>query len=559
MLRILRAFVWLRWRTLVNALEGTGSRDVLTRLSVATDGLGPVLMLVVLLPSALALAGLAGVAGWGLTAVEGPGAAFATTRIVLGVACILTLAAPLVLPSGERTHAARLLLLPISRGVLYVAHAIGTAAHPLLLLVAAMVVALPIGLAGAGHPLAAVIAIVAGGLLFAALAGLLVAVTAGAQLLLQDRRRGEWVALGLFLLFPIVGVMAGMLDGQGGSRHTPRAERQLPPPTTIDRRALAILPSEPYVHAVRTAAEARYTAAVRPLLILAATAGLVHAVAAVVFGRLLGSAGGGAGPRRSPRSSARWRRLPGLSAGVSAVALNQVRLALRTPRGRFTILSPIVIFVPLAVMLIRSTSGVDLPFLRVQGGIGLAVFTSFLSLLAVLPLAMNQFAVDRSGLTLAFLLPLETRTLLLGKAAGNGVVAAMPAAFCIAAAAALFPGGDPAIWACVPLALLATYLLTAPAAVALSAMLPRSVDLNSIGHGSNAHGAASLLGTAALAAAGASCLLPVRIATGLLNDPRLAPLFLLMWVVCAASWCALLLRPLSALVDQRRETFAMMR
>jgi len=34
---ILRAFVWMRWRVLMNSLERTGARDRLERFSVAIE------------------------------------------------------------------------------------------------------------------------------------------------------------------------------------------------------------------------------------------------------------------------------------------------------------------------------------------------------------------------------------------------------------------------------------------------------------------------------------------------------------------------------------------
>ena len=37
MLRILRAFAWMRWRALMNALERTSARDTLERFSLAVD------------------------------------------------------------------------------------------------------------------------------------------------------------------------------------------------------------------------------------------------------------------------------------------------------------------------------------------------------------------------------------------------------------------------------------------------------------------------------------------------------------------------------------------
>ena len=72
MLRILRAFAWLRWRMLVNSLEKTGSRDVLERFSLAIEKLGPILAAVLLIPSAIALAGLGIAAGYTLATGQQP-------------------------------------------------------------------------------------------------------------------------------------------------------------------------------------------------------------------------------------------------------------------------------------------------------------------------------------------------------------------------------------------------------------------------------------------------------------------------------------------------------
>ncbi len=58
MLRTLRAFAWMRWRVLLNSLERTGARDRLERFSLAIDQLGPIIATILLVPSALGLAGL---------------------------------------------------------------------------------------------------------------------------------------------------------------------------------------------------------------------------------------------------------------------------------------------------------------------------------------------------------------------------------------------------------------------------------------------------------------------------------------------------------------------
>ena len=49
-------------------------------------------------------------------------------------------------------------------------------------------------------------------------------------------------------------------------------------------------------------------------------------------------------------------------------------------------------------------------------GLGLATFASGVTLLSILPISMNQFAVDRAGLTMTLLSPLSARQILAGKA-----------------------------------------------------------------------------------------------------------------------------------------------
>ena len=71
MLRILRAFVWMRWRVLVNSLERTGARDPLERFSIAMEQIAPLMAIVLLVPSVLGAAGLGASAGYAL-AGDGP-------------------------------------------------------------------------------------------------------------------------------------------------------------------------------------------------------------------------------------------------------------------------------------------------------------------------------------------------------------------------------------------------------------------------------------------------------------------------------------------------------
>ena len=94
---------------------------------------------------------------------------------------------------------------------------------------------------------------------------------------------------------------------------------------------------------------------------------------------------------------------------------------------------------------------------------------------------MNQFAIDRAGLTLALLSPLATASCWSARRWAR-THRRRPRARCACSSpSSSFPGGAPALWLSLPLALVATYLLVAPGAAMLSAVFPRAVDLNSIG------------------------------------------------------------------------------
>ena len=227
MLRILRAFAWLRWRVLINSLERHGGRDVLERFSLAMEQLTPTIILVLMVPSALSLAAVSGYAGWLLAQGEPRVCTFDAMRFVLFAGCLFAIVGPIVLPAGDRTNAVRLLLLPISRGVLYLAQGMSALADPWVLLVAAVLVSLPIGLAAGGAPGAAAIAALAGILLIVLLAGLTLAVTSLVQLAVRDRRRGEIITLLFIVILPMIGILPAALDADrtaaDGDRATSRA------------------------------------------------------------------------------------------------------------------------------------------------------------------------------------------------------------------------------------------------------------------------------------------------------------------------------------------------
>ena len=193
----------------------------------------------------------------------------------------------------------------------------------------------------------------------------------------------------------------------------------------------------------------------------------------------------------------------------------------------------------------------------VQGGQGLATFISFVTLVAMLPIAMNQFAVDGPGLTMVLLSPLSEGEYLAGKAVGNALISLPSAYVCVLAVFLMFPAGTPALWVSIPIGLTATYFLVAPAAAAFSAIFPKVADLSSIGGRGNAHGLAGLLGLLAFVAGAVPCIGIVLICT-LLKRPWLAPLLLLGWCVVAFGLSRLLFVIAARIFATRRENLAML-
>jgi len=251
------------------------------------------------------------------------------------------------------------------------------------------------------------------------------------------------------------------------------------------------------------------------------------------------------------------RRLPGLSSGASAVALAHLRLALRTPRGRSVLLSPIVLFAFLGLLMYRGSGAMDLGPFQFESGIGLAAFTSFFCLMAVVPISMNQFAIDRAGLTLMLLSPLTEGELLAGKAAGNALIGLAPSLLCFVAALVMFPAGPPSLWISVPIGLTTVSLVVAPVAAIASAAFPKSVDLNTVGS-NNAHGVAAFIGMLSFVAAAAPPALLALVAVSWLDRPALAPVFITVW--CAVAYVISRLAFIAArrIFHARRENLAML-
>jgi len=569
MLRTLRAFAWMRWRVLMNSIERTGTRDTLERLSLAVEQIGPLIALGLLLPSAAILAALGGYAGYVLPGAERP-LAFNALRILLGVATAFCIVGPILLPTMERTSAVRLLLLPIPPRVLYVAQASGALSDPWLLLALPPLLGIPIGLALHGAFAGAVVGILAGLLLASTLVGLSALAAFVLHLVVRDRRRGELVTLLVVIVLPMIGLLPSLLAtsktrAERRTERVARAERlargqetPLERAARLGARAYMLLPSELAASATRSAANGSAAAAVVPLTGLTVTALAFHGLAFAVFGRLLAAPGSVSRRQTAADTSSRRTWIPGLSRAEAAVAYAQVRLALRTPRGRSILLSPLIVFAMFTALAVQQRHG-DLDRLSLNGGLMLAAFGAAICLLSILPFALNQFAVDRAGLTLTLLSPISDRDLLIGKAVGNGLIAALPALACCVLAFAIFHDGPLALWLNLVPAFIATYTAAAPAAAALSATFPRSVNLNSIGRGSNAHGLATFAGMLAMLVAGIPAAALTFAFTRIVRAPILALVFVCGWCLLTLVGSRMLFGAVARIFERRRENLAMIK
>jgi hypothetical protein len=557
-----RAFAWLRWRLLVNSFERTGSRDTLERLSIALEKIGPIVAGLFLIPSAAAL-GFAGIFVGYMLATSPATGIFQAGRFTLLVLLGMSIVGPLMLPSADRTNPVRLLLLPIPRHTLYVSQAAGAFGDPWLLLGIPLLLGLPIGLA-AGGALPAAFAAAAGGLLLAiVLAGVSTLTTTVVHMVSRDRRRGELVALIFVVFVPLIALMPSVLDGgrhdgQPRVRLTERMERVPAWVGPALGTAAGALPTELHLRAVRRAVTGQPGGVALPLAGLALAAAFLHAASMALFVRILDGPASTTARRAGGMREFWTRSLPGLSPGAAAVALGHVRLGLRTPRGRAVLLTPVLMFGLFSVLMWAGGGSMSFGYIRVGSGLALATFATAVSLLSILPIAVNQFAVDRAGLTMVLLSPLRERDYLAGKAVGNILLTALPTAACILVSFALFPGGAVELWLALPLGMVGTWLLVAPLAAILSALFPRAVDLTSVGRGSNAHGAAGMLGMVAFALAALPAVLAVLAATRWLDQPALAPLLVGAWLAVAFGLNRLLMALALRVFLARRENLAML-
>lgn len=553
-LRVLRALCWLRWRTLVNTLDRSGRRDLLERFSRTIESLGPILVAVLAVPAFLAAAALGAFAGASLVTGRLP-ELWGAVRVALVALLVVAVTVPLVAPGGRQLAGMRrLLLLPISRAVLYVTETFAALADPWTAMAVPLVLAVPIGVAWSGGLLPGVTTLIPGLLFVLVLIGAVSLSSTTLQLVARNRRRAELVTLIAMLMLPMIGVLPSIMSPEvrrGRQRQLPAAERRRAPARLLPAWT-QISPTEMYASAASLGAERRYREAALPVLGLVTWAAALHGATWLLFRRLYDSPMSAGGRSSADAGDVRLARIPGLSPAAAAIAMAQVRLVLRSVRGRTCLLGPLLLFAVFGALTLSRGDLGPMAVLTDRGGIGLALFVAFFSLVSMHPIVVNQFAVDGAGLTLEFLQPISGRDLLRGKAVGGALVSFAPAAVAVLLARVVFDGGTWGQWAALAFGSIATYALVAPLAATMSLAFPRAVNFNSMGRSSNPHQLATLITLMASAFAAAPAF-GLAVLAAFMGRPNLAALFVGLWaaVAVAAGWWLLLL--VDRLLEQRRE------
>ena len=106
------------------------------------------------------------------------------------------------------------------------------------------------------------------------------------------------------------------------------------------------------------------------------------------------------------------RRIPGLSEPVAAIALGGLRSLLRSPEAKMMLLSPLIMAVLFGTMLLRGSGLQNVSdWIRPLIGVGAMLVV----LAGVLQLMSNQFGFDRGGFRIFVLSAASRRDILLGK------------------------------------------------------------------------------------------------------------------------------------------------
>jgi hypothetical protein len=552
-----RAFTWLRWRLLVNAVRAAERRDMVERVSRVTALVAPALLLATSFSAVAAAIGLGAIGGWTLGS---PGAADGTVilvvRGVLLVATVFAACAPLFVGMhGGGARSTRLLLLPIPPQTLHFTEVITNLLDPWMVFVGPGLASLGLAILaarfarpfdGPDHRVIFGVAALAAGLgVVAALASLGALVAFLVSWIVRDRRRSEVFVVLLVLALAVASVLPAIVSSRltvtaGGARAFP--DSLLPAWTSG-------LPSELYG---KTMVRAKLGEAFWwPLLGLWMEAVALYTLSAIVHRRLIDSPEQGRVRRHQTAAHTSSFSVPGLWPGTSAVALAQARTAMRSVRGRLVVLLPGPVVAMLSVLLRsigRSGGGITWHaqgHLLLGGGV-------ILGLYAAQPFTMNQFGSDRAGLTLQFLAPIRDVDVVRGKAVGCGVIIGAGALLTLACAWLTAPTDAVPRWLATLAAGASTYLLLTPLAAWFSMLLPVASDVSKTGTGGNPHTLAMLAGMMLVIVASAPAALMLFLLT-----PMAALAATLAWLAVTGALSTWLLGVSARVLRRRRENLVL--
>ena len=553
MIRFAWLFARLRWRLAINGIKGAFRRDTAERLS-RISALFVLALLFLLFLGAASLFGLLGYAGGRRIGESGEAAniLLAGRILILAAAGLLVLVSLLGATTGTIASQSRLRLLPIPRRALHLVEVLASLADPWVAFLFPALLLFPVGLMSAGWTSLSVLALAAGFAMIALLASLATLLAMLLSWFLRSRRRAEMFTLVLVLAISMLAALPLLVSsGLGGRTFSPGEIDQGLPAWT---RAL---PSELYGRSIEDGLSGRSGAAWLGVAVLFLEAGVLYGLSAATHRKVIESTESGGTRRRSGVEPIKGLRLWGLTPAVSAVALAQVRTALRSVRGRLIVSLPGPLLAVIG-LLCRRVPG-EFPggsLLGSQGDVLLGAGIVF-SLYALQAFTMNQFATDRAGLSRQFLAPISDLDLVKGKAIGCGLILAAAVLLCLICSLIVVPGGSPLVWLAVLLGGMATYLLLTPVAALLSAAFPVASDLSKTGSGGNPHTTAFLIGTLLIALLSAVPGLILGIAYHLLHRPGLALLLMAIWTLLAAAVALPFLRLAAQAVAPRRENLAL--
>jgi hypothetical protein len=496
MLRTLRAFLWMRWRTGRNAFRGQRSNDSFEKISRALTALAPIFMIVMLIPTMLAALAVAAIAGYQLVANPSSRWIHSLTigRFILGAMSVMLLVAPMIRSGrGTGSEMTRLMLLPIRRAQLHLGEVAGGLGDPWLAVLVPALIAFGGGMAAAGNVVAGV-STVLGALLFVVIMAL--AMSLGSfviALVFRNRQRAEWFTIILITVLSISGLAVAQLDSIDLSSRGPSDARSLSSLVTNTPHAIEALPSELYISVARNSLDGETMVTAIQLIAMLLWVALLYLASRWTHSRLLETPESGGGGHRSAGLVRLPRPIPGVSAPVAAIAWAQVRLALRSVRGKTGVFLNFVM-VGLIYLVLVPKMNLELPP-HVSMGMGVAVAGSLFTMLSLQPIIINAFAVDGAGLTLQFLSPLTPRQIANGKFIAGAMLFTLSATLCFVAGLVLAPSGSPLLWIATLIIIIAGYLLFAPVAILLSILLPKVCDLSKMGKDGNPQPIASLAAT----------------------------------------------------------------